>query len=226
MPFTNMQPSLLGSSSPDHSLDHVLSQITLNIVPSFTPDIYGHQQLVANYQQQHHALPNMLPVSSGIVLNQVPQPEFFGHNIGCAPYPYYGGMMTNYGPPTIPPQSSDVSTKLPLAPKTGPEPVFVNAKQYDAILRRRKSREKAENGKKLIKGRKTYVHESRHLHAMNRPRGIGGRFSKSEEVVSLKTTASESSETSRQSYLESPANHFPSSDLGEDWQIISPPNQG
>ncbi|GKV00833.1 hypothetical protein SLEP1_g13453 [Rubroshorea leprosula] len=95
--------------------------------------------------------------------------------------PYFGGMVTaSYGSQAMihhPHMMAMFPGRVPL-PLDLPEeePIYVNAKQYQAILRRRRYRAKLEAQNKLVKNRKPYLHESRHRHALKRARGAGGRF--------------------------------------------------
>lgn len=90
-------------------------------------------------------------------------------------------------PPAIPAQQLHAPQSPELAAAPAEEsPLYVNAKQFHRILKRRVARQRLEEALRLTsKGRKPYLHESRHNHAMRRPRGPGGRFLTADEVAAM-----------------------------------------
>lgn len=107
------------------------------------------------------------------------------------------GMMGHGGrpgvaPPQMAPGQAMPHPQSPEMPAGGAEesPLYVNAKQFHRILKRRVARQRLEEQLRLTsKGRKPYLHESRHNHAMRRPRGPGGRFLTAEEVAAMEREA-------------------------------------
>jgi hypothetical protein len=98
------------------------------------------------------------------------------------------GARPGVAPPQMPsaqamqhPQSPEIATGA-----VEESPLYVNAKQFHRILKRRVARQRLEEQLRLTsKGRKPYLHESRHNHAMRRPRGPGGRFLTADEVAAM-----------------------------------------
>ncbi|CAI9100672.1 OLC1v1037820C1 [Oldenlandia corymbosa var. corymbosa] len=123
-----------------------------------------------------------LSVHSHPQLHTLPSQAEVIQSSGHVPYGYsdpYFSLYSAYGPQAIiQPQMMGLAPGRVLLPTDLAQegPIYVNAKQYNGIMRRRQKRAKLEAQNKLVKARKPYLHESRHQHALNRVRGSGGRF--------------------------------------------------
>lgn len=95
--------------------------------------------------------------------------------------------------------SGPIYPRMPLPTEMMEEqPTYVNAKQYRRIVKRRQARAKLEATKRIPTTRKTFLHASRHKHAMRRMRGPGGRFLTKEEVEELARKEGEEGDAARQ----------------------------
>ncbi|MCJ1246233.1 Transcriptional activator [Trapelia coarctata] len=198
MPSTSMADGLARSSP---HMSHVNAIKPERTVPRSPPQLPNQMPPLPSQVQQAHQMPPQRRMSTHVnvssphinnaqtvMMNHHPQQ----HRASVPPQsmPPPPPMVQHQHPQQQPPppqqQHPPSPDPVPAPGAVEESPLYVNAKQFHRILKRRVARQKLEEALRLTsKGRKPYLHESRHKHAMRRPRGPGGRFLTADEVAAM-----------------------------------------